>query len=233
MSLTLEYLQTVVPKSYRKTVSQELVDEINHLSEDPDYGEQFREGILTYSSVLGGKESWSIRQYTDAVKFLGLVTMKVNQTDAYIKVFPERMQSRLNRGETKTEMGGEASRYNASPIINTLRDQARVSFYLRNQDIRQEALDGLMDLGRHARSEVARVTAFSSALKELRPPETHQVEVQVGMNEEAREAQQKQTDKLTEIAINQQKLFKAGIGIEEVQRLHIDKPEAIDVVLDD
>jgi len=219
--LTIGVITEIVPKNYKKLVTQDVVDEINLLTKDPDYGEEFKESFLSATSVLSGKTSVSLLQYIAAVKYYSLTASGMTFTDAYIKVFPERLQARLDRGEDKTNMGGEASRYNATDTVTTIRRQALVPLHLVNQGAVQTAINALTNIVLNGKSEMAKVAAATTLIKELRPPETQHVELQLGLSEEAREAQKKQHDQLIEIAENQRRLLAAGANINDIQRLHI------------
>jgi hypothetical protein len=78
----------------------------------------------------------------------------------------------------------------------------------------------------NGRSEVARVNAANTIIKELRPPEVQQVELQLGQSEEALKAQERQTEQLAQIAENQRRLLAAGVSIEDVQQIQVTVIEA-------
>lgn len=231
--LTLELVQNVVPKSYRKLVDQETVDTINKLTEDPDYGEEFKNSIITHTSILDGTNNWSLKQYVDGVKFYSLTAAGLSQVDAYCKVFPERLQSRLDRGQSKVDMNGEASRFNSTDLVNKIRQQALVPLHLVNQGTTQLAINTLTDLMLKGRSEVARVSAATALLKELRPPEAQQVDLKIGLNDDARAAQERQNQQLLEIAENQRRLLQAGVPLAEIQKIHVQKEDHIEAELDE
>ena len=229
-TFSLEALQEHVPTQYRKNVTQEVIDEINHLSTDPDYGQEFKDSFTTYTTILAGKESFTLRHYINAVKFYSLTAAGLPFVRAYVKVFPDRLQARIDRGQGIEDMPGEASRYNASEAVNKIRAQALVPLHLVNQGTTQLAINTLTTLMLSGRSEVARVSAATALLKELRPPEVQQVELQLGMSDAAIEAHAKQADQLTHIAENQRRLLQAGANINDIQQIHV---TTIDAELDD
>jgi len=222
LSVTLEYMQEVLPKNQSKAVTQETVDNINMLTEETEYGEHFREHMITSASVLAGKESWSIDHDLTAIKFYSLRSMGIGQVDSYAKVFPDRLMDRLaGAGEDKTVLRGEAARYDNSVLVNKIREQSLVPFHLKNQGAAQEALDQLLHLMMNARSDVAKVSAATAVLKETRPPEAQKVELQLGMSDQALEMHEKQNETLREVAINQRKLLEQGYSLDEVQQIQI------------
>ena len=229
-NLSLEAMQAHLPKTYRKNITQDVIDEINKLSEDPDYGQEFKDAFTTHTSILSGKESFSLKQYINAIKFYSLTAGGLSFVQAYIRVFPERLQARIDRGQGVDDMGGEASRYNGTDAVNKIRAQALVPIHLVNQGTTQLAINTLTTLMLKGRSEVARVSAATALLKELRPPEVQQVELQLGLSDQALEAQKKQSDQLAEIADNQRRMLQAGVPLNEIQSIHV---KTIDVELDD
>jgi len=233
IELTLEYMQATLPKNHAKTITQETIDEINHLVEDPDYGKHFKESMITSASVLGGKEPWSFEEYMNATKYLSIKALGETDLNAYVKVFPERLQVRLDDGFDKTVCRGEAGRFNNSMLVNALRGQSQVPFHLRNQGAAQDALDQLLHLMMNARSDVAKVSAATAVLKETRPPEVQQVELQMGLSDQAVEMHEKQNETLREVALNQRKLLKQGYNINDKQKLHVNRVGVIDAEVEE
>ena len=219
--LSVDVMKATVPKGYKKHITQEVIDEINNLSEDPDYGEEFKESFSTYTTILAGKESFTLEQYINAVKFYSLTATALPLVKAYVKIFPERLQARVDRGQTINDMGGEASRYNGSEAVNKIRAQALVPLHLVNQGTTQLAINTLTSLMLKGKSEVARVSAATALLKELRPPEAQQVELQLGLSDAALEAQAKTNDTLISIAENQRRLLASGASLNDIQQIHI------------
>ena len=220
-TLTLEAMKEQVPKNYQGSLTQGLVDEVNKLVEDPDYGEEFRNAYLTHTTILSGKESFSLKTYANAVKFYSLTAAGLPAVRAYIKVFPERLQARIDRGQSIHDMPGEASRFNSSDAVNKIRSQALVPIHLVNQGTVQQAINALTTIMLKGKSEIARVSAATTLIKELRPPEVQQVELQLGMSDAALEAQAKQNEQLATIAENQRRLLIAGADIGDIQQIHV------------
>ena len=207
-------MQATLPKNHARTISQNVVDEINKLVEDPDYGEQFKEQMITSASVLGGKEPWSFKEYMNATKYLSIVALGEPHLNAYVKVFPERLQVRLDDGFDKSVCRGEAGRYNSSALVNALREQSQIPFWLRNQGTHQQAIDQLAHLMVNARSDVAKVSAASALLKELKPPETQKIELDIGANNLDAIADLRRATE--ELAMEQMRSIKAGNAVKSI-----------------
>lgn len=224
--LSYEVFKEVLPKNMKKVVTQEVVDEINKLVKDPDYGEELKSSMISATNVLAGKENWSLKQYIDAVKFYSLTAAAMTQTDAYCKVFPDRLQNRLDRGETKNDMNGEASRYNSSELVNRIRNQALVPLHLVNQSTVQLAINTLTHLMINAKSDVAKVSAASALLKELRPPEAQKIQLDVGINTTDSIAELRKATE--ELALQQMQSIQAGMAVK-----YIAESRVIDIEVND
>jgi len=179
--LDTNLLKSIVPKKYVKFISDELVDELNKLTNDEEYGEQFREEFLTHVNVLDQNSNWSLTKYKNAIKFFALTQQEYSLVDAYCIVFPERLKARYARGESKLNMGGEASRFNSSELVNKIRQQALVPLHLVNQGLLQKAINKQAELMMHAKSEMVQQKASETLIRELRPPETSKIELDIGV----------------------------------------------------
>ena len=220
--LHVETLKRNVPKYHKQAITDELVDDLNRLAEDPDYGAEFQESLITHTSILEGKERFTLATYINAVKFYSLTACGVSLSAAYIKVFPERvkMYDKLDEVKRKHSIGNRASKFNGSDAVNKIRAQAAVPLHLVNQGTVQLAINTLSDIMVSGRSEVARVSAATALLKELRPPEVQQMELQIGVSDAVLEQQKKQNESLVAIAENQRALLAAGADINDIQQIH-------------
>ena len=203
-------------------VSQDTIDEINRLAEDADYGEEFVDTYISYFNVLEKNSSWSTPKYMNAIKFFTLMEAGHNATDAYVKVFPDRLAARIARGETKRQMGGEASRYNASALVNEIRKVATIPVQLIHRHLLHEAILKSANLMHDAGvSPAVQQKAAETLIRELKPVEDSTVNLKVGMSDDAKAAQNQLVSHIGQIALNQQKMLAAGMSIEEIQRLNI------------
>jgi hypothetical protein len=219
--VTPELLKQVVPKRFRSRITQEVVDDINLCLNDLDYSEEFKRDVLTHIGVLENKGNWGLRQYINAVKFYSLTAQGWSQVNAFCKVFPHRLEARIAAGEGKNELAGDASRYNKSELVNIIRKQSLVPFYLYNLGNRQEAFDIAMSIARHGRSEAARVNAVNTILQATEAPADNSIELQIGLSDDALAIQKAQTETMREIAKNQREMLAAGHSIEDIQSIKV------------
>ena len=184
--LTLDLVQSQMRPAQRLTVSEETVQEIQKLAEDPAYGQEFLNCYLDHLNIYKDNTRRPHDQYLNAVKFFSLVEGGNSLVDAYIKVFPERYTERnANTGQDqsgKDLMRGEASRYNSSMLVNEIRKVAAIPVQLIHRHILHEAILETANLGRTARSEMVRQKAWATLITELKPGEDQTINVEVNDN---------------------------------------------------
>lgn len=235
MAVTLELLKQQIGGNRIHLITQETVDEINKLIEDPDYGEAFLDQYISYFNILDkGSREWSTPKYMNAIKFFCLVESGYNLVNAYVKVFPGRLQARLNKGQSKRDMGGEASRYNASKLVNEIRRVASIPIQLIHRNLLHQSILVTASLMNDTSvSPMVRQKAAETLIKELKPSEDSNVNIKIGMSDEAKAQQAQLVDHIGKIALQQQQLLAAGMNIADIQKLNIQiSKEPIDVEAD-
>jgi hypothetical protein len=107
--LSLEVVQSQLPNAKKLMVDQGVLDDLNKLSNDIDYGPEFLESYLSHLKVLADAPRANHTQYLNAMKFFSLVEAGNTLTDAYIKVFPERYEQakRSSRDPTRIQKPGK------------------------------------------------------------------------------------------------------------------------------
>ena len=108
--LELEVLQDQLGKKRGHLVNQEVVDELNKLCDEPDYGEEFVEYYVRYYNILEKNNQWTTPKYMNALKFFSLVEANHSLVDAYVKTFPDRLTARHARGETTWKVTQDRAR---------------------------------------------------------------------------------------------------------------------------
>lgn len=220
--LELEVLIDQLGRKKGHLVTQDLVDELNHLCEQPDYGEEFVDYYVRYYNILEKNNQWTTPKYMNALKFFSLVESNHSLVDAYVKTFPDRLAARHARGENKNQMGGEASRFNASELVNEIRKVARIPVELTNYHTFQAAIRRSVELMNDPEvSPAVQQKAAETLIRELKPKEDATVNIKIGMSDEAKSQQARLVDHIGTIALNQQKMLASGMKIEDIQRLNV------------
>lgn len=211
MSLELAVLQDQLGKKKGGLITQDTVDELNKLIEDPDYGEEFIDAYGQYFNVMEKNNQWSTTKYMNAVKFFVLIEAGHTAVDAYVKVFPERLQARHARGETRSMMGGEASRYNASQLVNEIRKVANVSVKLVHRHTFHEAIAVTARMMHDPGvSPAVRQKAAETLIRELKPEDDKQINVTVTNEGSAIDELRRATEALV---MEQRRSIEAGVAV--------------------
>ena len=87
--LTKQQIVNALPANFKNSVSQELVDTINNVTQDQLVAEAFRENFISYSGVM--KEGkFKTQDYMNAVQYVTYEHMGYSNKEAYFKTFPTR-----------------------------------------------------------------------------------------------------------------------------------------------
>lgn len=181
--ITLEAIREMLPDKRKKKITQDAVNDINRLVHDPDYGEELAENYVNFIGILREKHRFSMEQYQKAVMFYTLVESGVALIHSYMQVFPERVAYRKQlhpERDIVADLGHEASRYNRSMLVMELRKLDTISVKLIHRSLLHEAILKQATLMRTARSELVQQKASETLIKELKPEEDTNINLNVG-----------------------------------------------------
>jgi len=225
MALTLELLQDSLGKKKGNLISQETVDELNLLAANSDYGEEFVDAYKQYFNVLDKNGSWSTPKYMNAMKFFILIESDHSIVDAYVKTFPERLEARHERGESKKDIGGEASRYNASALVNEIRKVATIGIKLTHRFMLTDALDVTHKLMNDRNvSPAVRQKAAETLIRELKPDDKTEISIEIKNDVSAIEELRRATEQLV---LAQMESIKAGVAVKYIAESNIIEGEVV------
>ena len=178
--VTIEQFKRALPDKVKKSVNQELIDQVNHLLSDPDMYEQYRDNLLSYTSVMNDGR-FRVSNYVDAVKYVSHKLMGNTNLLAYMKTFPDKYADFQTRGVASSDIASYITAYNKSKLVNLIFAQTLVPSAVLNQDLYQKALNVQADLMTNAKSEKVRSDAANSLLTHLKMPETQKIELDIGI----------------------------------------------------
>ena len=184
MTLTVEQVRMALPNKVKKSVNQELIDQINQTLSDPDMFETYRDNLLSYTKVMADGR-FKITDYVNAVKYVSHKLMGCTNIEAYIKTFPDKYQRWVNQGVSSKDIASYVTAYNKSKLVNLIFEQTLIPSYVLNQDLYQKALNVQAELMISAKSEKVRCDAANSLLSHLKMPETQKVELDLGIKEDS------------------------------------------------
>lgn len=182
--LTVEQFKQALPDKVKKSINQELIDQINTTLSDPEMFESYRDNLLSYTKVMADGR-FKISNYVDAVKYVSHKLMGCSNIDAYTKTFPDKYQRFLAQGVAAKDIASYVTAYNKSKLVNLIFEQTLIPSYVLNQDLYQKALNVQAELMTTANSEKVRCDAANSLLTHLKMPETQKVELDLNIKEDS------------------------------------------------
>lgn len=183
-ALTVEQFKQVLPDKVKRSVNQELIDQINTTLADPDMYEAYRDNLLSYTSVMADGR-FKMSNYIEAVKYVSHKLMGATNIDAYIKTFPDKYNRFVQNRVTPKDIASYVTAYNKSKLVNLIFEQTLIPSYVLNQDLYQKALNVQADLMISSKSDKVRCDAANSLLTHLKMPETQKVELAIGVSEDS------------------------------------------------
>jgi hypothetical protein len=169
--------------------------------------EAYRDNLMSYTSVMADGK-FKMESYIYAVKYVSHKLMGATNIAAYIKTFPDKYADFVARGVDAKDIASYVTAYNKSKLVNLIMEQTLIPSYVLNQDLYQKALNVQADLMVNAKSEKVRSDAANSLLTQLKMPETHKVQLDVGFREDGSIATLRATT--LELARQQRLMVEAG-----------------------
>ena len=182
-ALSVEALREVMPQRMKKSITLALLDQINNTITDSVALDQFRENLLSLTTVLKAGR-FRLDQYICAVKYVSLISLGDGKKDAYLKTFPGKWLRMQKEGISNANIKAYASAYHGTKLVTLVLEQMLVPVHLLNAAMFQEALNVQATLMRSARSEKVRSDAASSLLTHLKPPDVRKIELDLTYNED-------------------------------------------------
>lgn len=206
--LTKQQIVNALPSTFKNSVTQELVDTINNVTQDQLLAEQFRENFVTYSSVMkDGK--FKTMDYLSAIQYVTYKHMGYSNKDAYFKTFPNRQAELVARGTSEKDISAYVSAYHRGKLVNLIMEQSLIPVWIVNQDVYQKAINVQVELMNTAVSEKVRCDAANSILTHLAKPKDAITNINLDMRESSGLADLKNTLE----ALAQQQLSSIQSGV--------------------
>lgn len=183
-ALTVEQFKQALPDKVKKSINQELIDQINTTLSEPELFESYRENLLSYTKVMADGR-FKVDSYIQAVKYVSHKLMGCTNIEAYTKTFPDKYARFVQQGVQAKDIASYVTAYNKSKLVNLIFEQTLIPSYVLNQDLYQRALNVQADLMVNSGSDKVRCDAANSLLTHLKMPETQKVELEIGVKEDS------------------------------------------------
>lgn len=183
-ALTIDQFKQALPDKVKKSINQELIDQINTTLGDPELYESYRDNLISYTKVMADGK-FKVSSYVDAVRYVSHKLMGCTNIDAYTKTFPDKYARFIAQGVSAKDIASYVTAYNKSKLVNLIFEQTLIPSYVLNQDLYQKALNVQAELMVSANSEKVRCDAANSLLTHLKMPETQKVELDISVKEDS------------------------------------------------
>lgn len=177
--LTLVQVQETLPANFRNNMTQDMVDQLNALSKDPEEARYMRENFVSFSTVLQ-EGRFKVGDYVKAVMYVSHKVMGKSNHDAYKQTFPERYQPMVDAGKPQKDIASIISAYNRGQLVTMITERAMVPIWLMNQDVVQQAINTQVELMSDVTvSDKVRSDAANSLLTHLKKPDVAKTELKI------------------------------------------------------
>lgn len=211
--VTIDDMKRLFPKR-KESITEELIEIINDANNNPFFsGDEFMTTIITYKDVME-KNKASLKDYLAAVRFCAyLESEDYNITEAYKKshCHTEFVRARLDVATNSAEykqLTNAASRFRKRPMVVQILTQSQLGLHLMFQGEQYRAINVLSDIMVNGRSEMARVAAAKELLANTKAPETHKLELDIGIRNES--AMESLNAQLAQFALQSMEQLKNG-----------------------
>lgn len=224
--LTREQFDKSLPKQFKGRVSDEVLEEINELISDSSIRDNFRENLLSYTSVMRDGR-FTLDQYISAVKYVSYKLMGATNIEAYTKTFPDRYQRMIDESTPDKHIARYVTAYNKTQLVNLILEQTLVPSHVLNADMYQRAINVQAELMLSAKSEKVRTDAANSLLNHLKTPETKKIELDIGVKED--KTLNDLRDSTMALVAQQKKMIEAGMfGAKDIAESKIIEGEIVE-----
>ena len=223
--LTLQEVQDSLPAGQKGHITQDMVNQLNALSKDPEEARYIRENFITFNQVLV-EGRFKLGDYVRAVMYVSHKVMGKSNLEAYKQTFPDRHAQMIADGRQPKDIASYVAAYNKGKLVNLVYERAMIPTWVLNQDMFQSALNVNYEIMNDVTvSDKVRVEAANSLLTHLKKPEINKAElkIDIGMNDgmKALEA------RLSQMAEAQMKVIDGEVmSVQEVAGLPLNIPEA-------
>lgn len=215
-ALTLDQLKEVLPAKYKKTVNQELINQINETLSDPNMFESYRDNFMSYMKVLEDGR-YKIADYLHAVKFCCHKLSGSTDKAAYIKTFPDRYQRFVDNGTSSKDIASYISAYVKTKLVTSILEQSLIPVWVINQDYRQAAINKLYEvMTDRDTSAFNAIQAADKLLNHTAPPEVSKLQLSI-------------TDDSTANGVNELKEAIYGLAAQQRQMIEAGQMSVRDV----
>lgn len=233
-NITVEKVKRLLPKGVNVAVSERIVEAMNRAEEDIGISQAYMEEQLLGNINIIKSCKISMEEYVNAVKYCAL-KQHMSNSKAWAIVFPDRYDRLVELKKERAKEGREdsinidshVSSFNKTEAVLKIDEQMFLADHLQYAPLRHYAIKKQYDLsmGRDANGNPVSPNVQHLAAAKLydmvKVPEDKNIELKVGMTDEAKKVQLELIEQLAASAAAQKKAYEAGNDITDVQVIGI------------
>jgi len=224
--ISKDTLLELMPKKLKSFITDEVVDNINNISSDPDFAKFYRENLITYTTCI--KEGvFSVSDYVSAIKYITYKVLGDTNKDAYIKTFPDRFKSMREKEYSDKAMNASITAYNKGKLVSLLMERTIIPMHIYGRDLHIDALNRNADLMYNAKSESVQQKASVAILEYTQPPEESKIEIDMTIKDRENVVDEYE-NALRTLAQGQGKLIVDGGDVKAIANIKIRRDESIE-----
>ncbi len=223
--LTLQEVQDSLPAGQKTQINQQMVNQLNNLSKDPEEAKHIRENFITFTQILS-EGRFKLGDYVRAVMYVSHKVMGKSNLDSYKATFPDRYTHMISEGRSSKDIASYVAAYNKGKLVNLVYERSMIPTWVLNQDVFQSAINTQYEIMQNPTvSDKVRVEAANSLLTHLKKPENNKAElkVEVAMNDGMKALEQR-LGEMAEMQLNT--IEGKAMSVEDVAALPLNVPEA-------
>lgn len=205
--ISKEQFIQALPKHRRKYVTDNLVDQINGVLQDPALMETYSQNILMYTSVMQDGR-FKMEDYINAVRYVSCKLLGATNRAAWANTFPEREAKFKADGWKEKNIDSIVSAYNKGLLVNKILEQTLIPSHIINQGTYQKAINKLAELMMYAKSEKVQSDSAARLVEALKLPETQKVELDLTVKGD--NAIDELRESTLQLVAQQRQMMKAG-----------------------
>lgn len=177
--LTIKTVQEALPVSFRGNVTQDMVNQLNTLSTDPEEARIIRDNVISFAKVLHTGQH-KISDYVRASMYVSYKLMDYSNLEAYKKTFPDRYARMVKDGRAPNYISSIVSAYNKGELVTKITERSIVPAWVLNQDVFQDAINTQSEIMKDPTVPARdRVAAANSIIMALKKPDAVKTELEV------------------------------------------------------
>ena len=177
--LTVKQVQEALPVNFRANVSQDMVNQLNTLSTDPDEARIIRDNVISFAKVLQHGQ-FKISDYVRASMYVSYKLMGHSNLEAYKKTFPDRYARMVQANKPGNAISSIVSAYNKGELVSKITERSIVPAWVLNQDVFQDAINTQSNIMKDPSVPARdRVAAANSIIMALKKPDAVKTELEV------------------------------------------------------